>query len=118
MGKSLLSLDVVLRLRLKRITVVQALKLLKVAVWLLLAGNNLSCIAAKPMTVQQLDQMLAAAHTTSDIPMAAQLSDVVRLVRNKLKLVSLPKEGPSTSAGPRLWRGSFKRFERDVCLAA
>jgi hypothetical protein len=85
---------------------------------LLLAGNNLSCIAAKPMTVQQLDQMLAAAHTTSDIPMAAQLSDVVRLVRNKLKLVSLPKEGPSTSAGPRLWRGSFKRFERDVCLAA
>jgi hypothetical protein len=81
MGKSLLSLDVVLRLRLKRITVLQSLGLRKVAVWLLLAGNDLSCIAAKPVTVQQLDQMLAAAHGTPDIPMAAQLSDVVLIER-------------------------------------
>jgi hypothetical protein len=99
MDKSLLSPDFVLRLLLKRITVLQSRGVRKVAVLLLLAGSNLLCVAAKPVTVQQLEQMLAAGDGASDVQMAAQLSDLVlieRLSAARLSRYETDFPGPRT----------------------
>lgn len=81
MEKSLLSPDVVLQLLSKRATAFQLRGMRKVAVLFLLAGGALSCAAAKPVTVEQLEKILAATHGASDVQMAAQLSDLVLIER-------------------------------------
>jgi hypothetical protein len=99
MNKSLLSPDVVLRLPLKQITVLQSRVLRKVAVLLLLAGSNLSSVAAKPVTVEQLERILAAAHGASDVQIAAQISDLVlieRLSASRLSRYETDFPGPRT----------------------
>ena len=99
MEKSLLSPDVVLRLPLKRIAVLQSRGMRQVAVLLLLAGSNLSCVAAKPVTVEQLEQILAATPGASDVQMAAQLSDLVlieRLSAARLSRYETDFPGPRT----------------------
>src|SRR5260370_29222755 len=99
MTKSLLSLEVVLRLPLKQITVLQSRVLRKVAVLLLLAGSNLSSVAAKPVTVEQLERILAAAHGASDVQIATQISDLVlieRLSSSRLSRYETDFPGPRT----------------------
>jgi hypothetical protein len=52
-----------------------------IAISLLLASSALSCLAVKPVTAQQLEQMLAASHNASDAQVAAQLSDLTLIER-------------------------------------
>jgi hypothetical protein len=77
MEHSLHSSDVVLR----RTAILSPREQRWVAILLLLAGSALSCAAAKPVTAEQLEQMLAAAHNASDAQMAAQLSDLTLIER-------------------------------------
>jgi hypothetical protein len=74
-------------------------KLRNLLVLLLLAWSALSCSAAKRVTAEQLEQMLAAAHGTSDIQMAAQLADLVlteRLSKSRLARCETDLPGPYT----------------------
>src|SRR5271163_3911042 len=48
----------------------------RLAVLLLLAGGVPSCLAAKRVTVEQLEQLLATAHGQPDAKVAQLLSDV------------------------------------------
>jgi hypothetical protein len=81
MEKSVHFPDVVLPLFSRRTTILQLSEMRRVAVLLLLAGSALSCAAAKPVTVEQLERMLVATHDASDVHMAGQLSDLFLIER-------------------------------------
>src|ERR1700758_1619560 len=53
----------------------------KVAVLLLLAGSASTCLAVKPVTGEQLEQILSSTHNASDAQVAAQLSDLTLIER-------------------------------------
>ena len=53
----------------------------RVAVLLLLAGSGSTCLAVKPVTGEQLEQILSSTHNASDAQMAAQLSDLTLIER-------------------------------------
>jgi hypothetical protein len=97
--ENLLSANVVLRLLSRRTAVLPLCGMRRVAVLVLLAGGSLSCAAAKPVTVEQLEQMLASTRDVSDVQMAAQLSDLVlieRLSAAKLSHYEADFPGPRT----------------------
>jgi len=73
--------DVVLHLLARRTTVLQLREMRRIAILLLLAGSALSCAAVKPVTAEQLEQILAANDNASDAQMAAQLSDLALIER-------------------------------------
>jgi hypothetical protein len=71
----------------------------RITMLLALVGSALSCAAAKPVTADQLDQMLAASHDVSDVQLAAQLSDLVlteRLSAARLSRYEANLPGPRT----------------------
>src|SRR5580693_6093493 len=97
--ENLLSANVVLRLLSRRTAILPLCGMRRVAVLVLLAGGSLSCAAAKPVTVEQLEQMLASTRDVSDVQMAAQLSDLVlieRLSAAKLSHYEADFPGPRT----------------------
>jgi hypothetical protein len=81
MEKSLHSSGVVLQLLSRRTSILRLLQTRELAILLLLAGSALSHAAAKPVTAEQLEQMLAAAQGAPDVQMAAQLSDLTLIER-------------------------------------
>ena len=70
----------------------------RIAVLVLLAGSGLSCSAVKPVTAEQLEEMLTAAHTAPDAQVAAQLSDLTLIERLSPTVLSRCEEG---LPGPR-----------------
>src|SRR6266576_5718068 len=81
METSLHSLDIVLRLLSRRTAILLLCEMRGIAILLLLAGSALSCAAVKPVTAEQLEQILAATHNASDAQVAAQLSDLTLIER-------------------------------------
>jgi hypothetical protein len=81
METSLHSSDIVLRLLSRRTAILPFCEMRRIAILLLLASSALSCAAVKPVTAEQLEQILAAPHTASDAQMAAQLSDLTLIER-------------------------------------
>jgi hypothetical protein len=81
METSLHSSDIVLRLLSRRTAILLLREMRSIAILLLLASSALSCAAVKPVTAEQLEQILAAPHTASDAQMAAQLSDLTLIER-------------------------------------
>src|SRR5258708_8211341 len=81
METSLHSLDIVLRLLSRRTAILLLCEMRGIAILLLLAGSALSCAAVKPVTAEQLEQILAATHSAADAQVAAQLSDVTLIER-------------------------------------
>jgi hypothetical protein len=100
MEQSLPSSDVVLQLLSRLTTGLQLRRTRRIAILLLLLGGSaLSCAAARPVTVEQLEQMLAATHDASDVQMAAQLSDLIlieRLSAARLARYEADLPGPHT----------------------
>jgi VWFA-related protein len=60
----------------RRFSMFQVRKMLRLAVSLLLAGSALSCLAARHLSVEQLEQLVAGAHGKSDANVAQLLSEV------------------------------------------
>jgi hypothetical protein len=73
--------DIVLRLGSRCTPVFRLGQTGRVAVLLLLAGSASTCLAVRPVTGEQLEQMLAATHNASDAQVAAQLSDLTLIER-------------------------------------
>jgi hypothetical protein len=99
MEKKLLSADVVLQPLSRRTTVLPLGGMRRVAALVLLSGGALSCSAAKPVTVEQLEQMLASTREASDAQVASQLSDLVlieRLSAARLSRYETDLPGPRT----------------------
>src|SRR5271168_2373407 len=81
MEKKRCSSDVVLAQLSRRAAIFQLCETRRLTVLLLLAGSALPCAAAKPVTVEQLEQILATNHNETDAKVAAQLSDLVLIER-------------------------------------
>ncbi len=65
----------------RRTAILKAHHVRGIAILLLVVGSVSPCAAARPVTVEQLDQILASAHEASDVQIAAQLSDLVLIER-------------------------------------
>jgi hypothetical protein len=61
----------------RQTAILQAHHVRGIAILLLVVGRVSPCAAARPVTVEQLDQIVASAHEASDVQIAAQLSDLV-----------------------------------------
>src|SRR2546427_9078671 len=81
MEKDLHFSDVLLQPMSRRTAILQARHVREIAILLLVAGSVFPCAAAKLVTVEQLDQILASAHDVSDVQIAAQLSDLILIER-------------------------------------
>ena len=81
METSLPSTEIALLLYSRRTPILRCREMRRIAILLLLASNALSCLAVKPVTADQLEQMLAATHNESDTQVAAQLSDLTLIER-------------------------------------
>jgi hypothetical protein len=77
MGKNPDSSDIVWSVLLRRSAIFQLRLIRGLTFFLLLAGSALPSAAARPVTADQLEQMVAAAQGASDAEMAAKLSEVV-----------------------------------------
>ncbi|MCU1292496.1 MAG: hypothetical protein JWP08_1346, partial [Bryobacterales bacterium] len=73
--------DNLLRLLSRRAAILSFREMRGIAILLLLAGTASSCAAVKPVTAEQLEQILAATHNGSDVQVAAQLSDLTLIER-------------------------------------
>jgi hypothetical protein len=81
--------EIVLRLASRRMPVLRLGQTGRVAaVLLLLAGGASTCLAVKPVTREQLEQILSSTQNASDAQIAAQLSDLTLIERMSPAAVS------------------------------
>src|SRR5437868_9863101 len=73
--------NMVLRLASTRAPVRWLRQMRRIATLLLLAVSASTCVAVKPVTSEQLEQMMAAAHNAPDGQVAAQLSELTLIER-------------------------------------
>jgi hypothetical protein len=90
--------EIVLRLASRCLPVLRSGGAGRVGVLLLLAGSASTCLALKPVTGEQLEQMLSSTHNASDAEIAAQLSDLTLIERFSPAAISRCMEG---LPGPR-----------------
>jgi hypothetical protein len=81
METSLPAPEIALPLFSRRTPIFRSREMRRIAIFLLLASRALSCLAVKPVTAEQLVQMLATTHNESDAQVAAQLSDLTLIER-------------------------------------
>lgn len=81
METSLYSAELVLRLASEQMLILWLRGMRRVAILLLLVGSALSCAAVRPVTAEQLEQILAATHNAPDAQVAAQISDLTLIER-------------------------------------
>ncbi|MCU1250192.1 MAG: hypothetical protein JWQ49_3221 [Edaphobacter sp.] len=81
METSLYSAELVLRLASEQMLILWLRGMRRVAILLLLVGSALSSAAVRPVTAEQLEQILAATHNAPDAQVAAQISDLTLIER-------------------------------------
>src|ERR1700680_1030218 len=113
MEKDLHSSGILLQPMSRRTAILQAPHVRGIAILLLVAGSVSPCAAARPVTVEQLDQILASDHDASDIQIAAQLSDLVLIERlSKTRLSRYEADLP----GPRARQAFMLLADRSASL--